>query len=579
MGFLIKYENGQLEEEHETYNCVPYKIYKCEMNDIIYYGIGDFFNFGFKELVEKDWEKNPCVLDKIDGSISFVKIERNKCVFVVDRKGIDTLYYYSNESMFLISDNFWSIVKYIRPQFEDINVSYIRQSLLAYEIILGETIIKGLKLVHPASIGTYDAQTNELNIKQYVEFRYSNEIKSIDEAIENMDKILHRTMQLIRDNCEDVRYGVGISGGLDSRIISHYALEHDMKLVGFNTCIPKPHHFILSRSVSNAHKIADRFKISYKDVIWKPNNIHSKLELEAQQSPFFTGDAFKYETDGMPEIDVLLTGGTGLLVGSMLPNDIDIMDEEKLIDAMYELIGLTGKTTFINRVKRVLNYLFKMKIKETSSPFTIFTRRFTKNDDFTAIKNRIKTFVHDRKEKNHSNIDIFEEYFYYCVGFMNRFGAFESMMGTKRAFSVYTPFMFNETLRWSSDLLKNREVLNELIVKKIPEVADIKSESFYTSPDKKNVGFVKKALTLIEFLIRGNGTAIDQYYLRKRSVKFQFLEDINSDDTSWFKKIFDITNDITRKELKGQSERFVARIWSLKTLVDYLEKHKYEELS
>ncbi len=578
MGFLVSYNNGTIEEIFKfNKKASPYKSYECENADKRYYGIGDFFETTFDDIANSGWEERPSALDTIVGSISIIRADDENCCFVVDRKGIDTLYYYNTNSRFIISDDFWAIVNKIKPTMEDINISYIRQALLASELITGETIVEGIRFMHPACIGKYDAQKDSLSIDQYAEFKYTNEVKTVHEAVENMDKILHKTMQMIRDNCGDVVYGVGISGGMDSRIIAHYALQHGLKITGFNICVPRPHLFFLSRSVSNAHAIAKRFKIKYRDVKWNPEDVSEKLEFEAERYPFFTGNAFKYETQELPLFDIILTGGTGLLVGSMLPTNIDNMEEEELCDALFELIGLTEVTSFKARVKRALGYLFKMSVKENVSQFNQFTKRFMNETDMEAVKERFSCFVKEKKALGHSNIDIFEEFFYYNVGFMNRFGAFESIMGTKRAFSIYTPFMFDETLRWTSDMLKDREALNELIVNKIPEVADIKSESFYTAPNKRKAGVIDKTFTLIEFLIRGNGTATDQYYLRKKKMQKQFLKDVNSDSTVWFRKVFDIDGDITLNEIQRQSERLLARIWSLKVLLDYLELKKYEK--
>ena len=65
--------------------------------------------------------------------------------------------------------------------------------------------------------------------------------------------------------------------------------------------------------------------------------------------------------------------------------------------------------------------------------------------------------------------------------------------------------------------------------------------------------------------------------VRKKKIQKMFLESINSENTCWFKKVFDIDGKITLKEIQGQSERLLARVWSLKVLLDYLEQNKYEK--
>jgi len=184
----------------------------------------------------------------------------------------------------------------------------------------------------------------------------------------------------------------------------------------------------------------------------------------------------------------------------------------------------------------------------------------------------LSDFIREGKKDGKTNIDIYEDFFLNVCGYANRYGAFESLLGTKRAFSIYIPFMLKETLRWAPGLLEDRLVLNELIRRKIPEVASVRSESFYVSPQERNPSKIKKMITLAEYVLRGNGAAIDQYYMKNAKVWKLFMDDMMN-DCIWFKEIFNFTS--MPLYLKEEPPRTIVNLWELKSLIDCIEKKDY----
>ena len=569
MALVIHYKNGKLINSGLTYpKATPAPLYKSENKNT--FVMGEVFDTSFEQVVNSDWVNNPSVLNNFDGAISIVKAEDAECVFATDLNGIESWYIYHKEDVFILSDNFWDIVKIVRPKQSDLDIDYIKTC--TFMSANGDTVVDGLKVVFPTTIGRYDAKQNVLTLEKYSVFRYTSEIKDVEEAADRMDKILDQAMKNIKETCGDVKYGIGVSGGLDSRVIPHYAKKNGMDIVGFNVCVPKPHGFLLSQSCKNAKKIAKAFDMPYENTRWDAATVEEKIRLKVMHYPLGGGrNSFKFEPN-MPKFDVLLTGGSGLIVGSMLPVKINDWSRDELVNFMSSFFnGVNNCRTFSSRAKRGLNYIFGLKLNADSKSNSFFS---AEDICFIEKSNSIAAFVDKGLKIGQTNLEIYEDYFANVIGFRNRYGAYESILGQKRSFSIYVPFMLKETLKWDPKLLFDRVVLKRLIVKYIPEVKDVQSEQFEAAPGKKVVLW-RKFCNMVEFLVRGNGAATDEFWMKKRSMKKKLQQRLNNSCT-WFKSSFgEKANGIDNRVLKSKNCEFMINIWEFKVFIDTLETQEY----
>jgi len=571
MSILIHFENGVCKKAELLYErTTPSATYYCANQKT--FCVGEVFDRTFEDVAASGWEENPDILNDYQGAFALAKINEGGCVFAVDMNGIDTFFYYINKQEFLLSDNFWDIVRIIQPEYDDLNVERIKQSLLCPSVS-GETVIRGLYILRPSHIGLYDSKKQILKVTKYRKFSYSNEISDVDLAVKNMDRILDNAFSSIKEKCGDVQFGVGISGGLDSRVIPHYAKKHGMRIVGFNICVPKPHKLMLARGCKNARQLIKIFRMPYREVKWNPYTIKNKIMAKTRNYPHGTGgNSFKYESDGMPQFSVLLTGGSGEIVGSELPKGIQFLSETELFEKMkIEFMPDLTLSNTSNKLSRALDYLFGTKVNFRRTRRSVVFNMLGQAE-WNEAEKVLSGFIREGKNDGKTNIDIYEDFFLNVCGYANRYGAFESLLGTKRAFSIYIPFMLKETLRWAPGLLEDRLVLNELIRRKIPEVASVRSESFYVSPKERNPSKIKKMITLAEYVLRGNGGAIDQYYMKNAKVWKLFTDDMTN-DCIWFKNIFSFSS--MPLNLKEEPPRTIVNLWELKSLIDCIEKKDY----
>lgn len=570
MSFVIHYEKGKLIKAEQLFvRKVPAPVYAAK--DGKTWVMGEVFDASYEDVAQSNWRENPDVLNGFEGAISVVYADNEACFFASDRNGIERLYIYHKEDTFLLSDDFWDIIRIVQPSYEDINPEQARMSLFGLSVS-GETFINNLKTVLPFTIGRYDPFSNQLKEERYLQFRYTNEISDVDTAVERMDRILDNAMKYIKETCGNVKYGIGVSGGLDSRVIPHYALKNGMELVGFNVCVPKPHGLLSARSCKNARQIADAFQISYQNIQWDPDTVEQKISASVQCYPLGGGrNSFKYEPK-IPVFDVLLTGASGFVVGSMLPTRINTFSREELIGEMLSLFNKKENgRTFIARAARGINYIFgtNFNCNSRSAICQLITPA-----DIEKAQGAIIRFIDNGIQAGQTNLEIYEDFLSNVMGFRNRYGAYESIFGKVRSFSIYVPFMLKETLKWTPELLFDRKVLNALIVKKVSEVKDIKSELFEPAPGQK-ISKWNKLINMVDFVVRGNGAAVDDYWIKKKAVKKKLAQRLDN-GCSWFTNIFNIdATKLKTKILKSNESELMIDVWELKALIDTLEQKEY----
>lgn len=570
MSFVIHYEKGKLIKAEQLFvRKVPSPV--CAAKDGKTWIMGEVFGASYEDVAQSNWRENPDVLNSFDGAISVVYADDEICVFASDLNGIEILYTYHKDETFILSDNFWDIIRIVQPSFDDIDQERARMTLLSPSAY-GDTLIKNVKFLLPCMVGKYHADTNTLKTKKYREFKYSGEIVDVNIAVEHVDALLDDAMVKIKQACGDVKYGLGVSGGLDSRIIPHYTKKHEMALVGYNLCVPRPNGIFLSQSCKNAARLANIYDIPLTFVKWSHKTVKEKVATKVMYYPLGSArNSFKYD-ENLPSFDVMLNGGAGEIVGGALPANIEQLTENELFDTMRQFFSsVYFASSFKARASRALQFLFgsKRDVKSLSAICSLLG-----NQDIKNVEQELLSFIQHGKEIGQSNTEIFEDFMINVCSSRNRFGGFESMLGHKRSFSIYIPFLLREVMTWDKGLLYNRKVLNELILQKIPEVKDVKSELFSPAPGKKNTVF-NKFIGMVAFLIRGNGTAIDQYWINKPSVKKHLKQRISNGST-WFCRIFNTNqNDLKKLVIGSKEPNFMINVWEYKTLIDTIETKAY----
>ena len=143
-------------------------------------------------------------------------------------------------------------------------------------------------------------------------------------------------------NPSDTIYGLGLSGGLDSRVVLHYALKAGMNVNCFIIGDARPHFIFLSKDHKIAKNISKLYNMDSKFFFVKPfdkKNWHYHFVENCKRNPFTTPASFGtlFDKNALPQFDVLLTGlAGGESMGQSVPLNILNLDSNEATHALFK---------------------------------------------------------------------------------------------------------------------------------------------------------------------------------------------------------------------------------------------------
>ena len=228
------------------------------------------------EFYQKD---NDNFYDHLDGLYSIIirDLINEKLSIIIDPFKSYTLYYYLDESQFVLSDSIISIREHVSKV--DINKNAIIE-FMHFGYVLGDkTIFKKIKTFEPGSEYILNKGLS-LQKKQYHMLLNNNHNKSIADFIYNFNSHMENGLRL------EEKISLPLTGGLDSRTILSGALPSKNKLHCFTHGLKK------SDDVRIARNICRSFKIDYAhyDLDTDDNEFITRIPLIANGlTDFFDG--------------------------------------------------------------------------------------------------------------------------------------------------------------------------------------------------------------------------------------------------------------------------------------------------
>lgn len=163
---------------------------------------------------------------KLRGMFSFALWDDNRKILLIarDRVGIKPLYYCLTEESLIFGSEIKAILTDPSVQAE-IDPALL-DSFLTYFYVPGpQTLFKNIHRLEPGHYLT--AKNGQVKITQYWDLKFDKVSRSFDEAEEELEHLLSRT---VRDHMiSDVPVGVLLSGGVDSSGVLSFAVENTHK--------------------------------------------------------------------------------------------------------------------------------------------------------------------------------------------------------------------------------------------------------------------------------------------------------------------------------------------------------------
>ena len=542
---------------------------------------GCCFGTSADQLFASGWQTTPVILNTFRSALFIVDFNDVGCVFAADTSGRELLFYYHSQGRLIISDSFWGVVQALNPSYDDIDWPMVSEMIACGGGVPCDNslFIHGLHWLAPNTICRYDALSGELTKEVFADIRRSSEVTDLDQAVEGLDAAMKVMASDLASKYPGREFGLGLSGGLDSRIAFHYLRDAGIDPTCFNICVKRPHKVLKAKSVIQAEKLAKRAGVDLDFVEWNPSTIREKSNLHLKNQPFGTcgcfNNIYKYESNGYPNIDVLVTAGNAIgpcLVGVSAPKGSKSLSRDELLKYLFALAtseiwprGLTQVT--------VHGVLRKMGLDHTDAsvgPNQSTWEKFVPPLTYEKIAGRVERFMDQRLDKGFGYADVTMDYRTSALGAVGRMGAYESALGTKKSYTIYTPFLISEALKWDVSLIEDRLVLKELIKRKVPEFADVGEET--TGNLSGTQTKFAKYLDLIMFHLRGTGIYAAEWYARNPSIREALRQDLQN-DCEWFKEAFPAVVDF--EAIWGLSPSRMNSIWLIKRIIDCIESKGY----
>lgn len=318
--------------------------------------IDDLFDF-FRE------KRNLENLKNFKGKFSgvFFNSSAKEVFFFNDQLGLRDLFYYKSGDRLIISNSFREILKIEKFKIKDVDKFAINQFLIFDYPLFDRTFIKDVKLLPLASI--FSMQKGSVNIKKFNYWKYElkeRENFNVDKAVEDIDFLLNRSTQRIIDTFgRDKIYGLGLSGGYDSRLEAQYLKDNGVQLKTFIFGEPNSDAYFIS------NKIANLLGLEHYELGVDKNFIKYAKE-SVNYNPMINVLFVWYYSifKELPNFDVLVTGFNGdNQFGSHLITNENVSNE-KLIEMF---IGKYGNPRIELKERERLNvFLNKVDLSTTN---------------------------------------------------------------------------------------------------------------------------------------------------------------------------------------------------------------------
>ena len=268
-----------------------------------------------------------------------------------DRYGFKSMFYYWNPQtlQFAVSDRYLTIQESIQSIGLAIDIVGIAEFLLFNFPLNEKTFIEGIQRIPMGSVGIF--HENDLSFEPYwTPTSISSSIKDLEKAVRDVDNLLNIAIDLIISDNENKEFALGLSGGMDSRLIAAKFVERGVHPSCFVYGNKKSDSFRVSREVATELgiplKLVEIDPLFYQTVAKDAVTISPMINLLTSW-PLAS-------LDQLPQYDILLTGfnGDNMFGSHILSTSLSLPtgDIDSIVKQILRKYGQNGKISDIQQI-------------------------------------------------------------------------------------------------------------------------------------------------------------------------------------------------------------------------------------
>lgn len=436
--------------------------------------------------------------------------------------GYEPIFLFLNNDVFVLSDSLIKIIECLKGN--NIKVSMSLESVrdqLCWGTTFGEaTIVNGISRLGPARVYSLDCGKCELNVQEYEDFVPSKKVMSPKIAAENLYKIIDKKFS--ENPRKEEIFGLGLSGGLDSRVAAFFATRHHYKIKPFfignkyGKCRSLSYDARSSVDVQRALGLPEVTFVATDHLSWQ-----ERIENDLVYATSAISNAHNSVGYDFLSFDTLLNGAMGgELFGAVVTPEVPQMSEDELADYLLSYICFLPKSYPRGIISKIFNLPGRPVLSTDSE-------ELMSKESWGKRKQHLLSWIKEQKNKGFSNVKIVQLDVYLRYAKNHSFGFFASLNRQTNSFPVYLwPSIIREMLSWDDDLFIGKKVQIELLKSLGKGLSLISSQAVPGSSTTSKAGFVARHLSRLEYWYRGPGMDYRRYV---QEGGFSELEDLSKD--------------------------------------------------
>lgn len=472
----------------------------------------------------------------LDGIYEIIEynIDSGRLIVKGDYNGLRSIYIYQNKDVWAISNNVWLLVREFTSNITVNQDSLISQIVFITDVVPGRTVFNEIRRLNYGEKITWEGR-GKLEFSRYWDFNHNPLDLSEDAILESLDDSFIKGFSLIKARNPNLKMGVGCSGGLDSRIIMHYANKVGINHVPYVFCQKQRIKGINTATYLMSDAVASYFGKSVIPISTiDDSQIENSILLDLRNQPSGFCQLSKNPIDRIPSFNYMITGQPGrfTFAGNFLKSD-------NIEDIINTTTGELG-----NRMYSFGQFRYILRKLRNSFPFQYNSSkedgitglnkslidRILPSESVVRAKNELRDVILNIRGK--SNYETWFRLQGIVVNTTQYAGGYESISHLKPSYYLYLLGWDKILMHLTPDYIINKKLLKRFINYINPGLSNIPDQHLNKITDSR----VQNIFHQMEYIVRGQGINVESLIATQKYQLFA-KEIISRDNPIFFQNI------------------------------------------